>query len=79
MNWNLADAKSRLSEVITLALTTGPQRIARRGQVVVVISEEEYDQLTGAKPDFKTFLLNGPDLSGLDLARDCSPSRDISW
>lgn len=79
MNWQLAEAKNKLSEVVTLALTKGPQRISRRGQVVVVLSEAEFDQLVGAKPDFKTYLLQGPDLSDLDVTRDTSPMRDVAW
>lgn len=47
MDWQLADAKNRLSEVVNRALTEGPQRIERRGDRVVVLSEAEYDRLTG--------------------------------
>jgi prevent-host-death family protein len=79
MSWQLAEAKNKLSEVVTQALTNGPQRIHRRGQVVVVVAEAEYEQLTGAKPDFKTFLLSGPDLTGVDLTRDTSPLREVTW
>lgn len=31
MSWQLAEAKNKLSEVMTRALTIGPQRICRRG------------------------------------------------
>ena len=47
MTWNLADAKNRLTEVVNLALTEGPQTITRRKDTVVVISAAEYAELTG--------------------------------
>ncbi|MDQ3702331.1 MAG: type II toxin-antitoxin system prevent-host-death family antitoxin [Chloroflexota bacterium] len=79
MSWQLAEAKNKLSEVMTRALTTGPQRICRRGQVVVLLSEAEYQRLTGQRSTLKDYLLNGPDLSALDLTRNPSPMREIAW
>jgi prevent-host-death family protein len=78
MDWKLADAKNRFSEVVTKALSEGPQRIQRRDEVVVVISEEEYHRLTGQRPDFIEFLLNAPSFEGVDLERDRSPMRDVN-
>ncbi len=77
MTWNLADAKNRLSEVVNLALTEGPQTITRRNDTVVVISAEKYAELTGKKLDFKEYLLRGVGLDELDLTRDQGPMRDI--
>ena len=79
MDWQLAEAKNKLSEVVTRALTDGPQRITRRGQVVVVLAESEYQRLTGQGETLSDYLLSGPDLSDLDLARDPSPMREVSW
>ena len=78
IEWNLADAKNRFSEVINLALTKGPQFVHRRQDKVVIISAKEYEKLKGKHSSFKNFLLNGPSLAGLDLSRDTSPSRDVS-
>ncbi len=78
MIWQLAEAKNKLSEVMTRALTTGPQRIRRRGQVVVLLAEAEYQRLTGQRSTLKDYLLTGPDLSELDLTRDPSPMREIA-
>jgi len=78
MIWQLAEAKNKLSEVMTRALTTGPQRIRPRGQVVVLLSEAEYQRLTGQRSTLKDYLLTGPDLSELDLTRDPSPMREIA-
>ena len=79
MDWQLAEAKNKLSEVVTRALTDGPQRISRRGQVVVVLAETEYQRLTGERETLTDYLLNGPDLSDLDLERDPSPMREVTW
>lgn len=77
MNWQLAEAKNRLSEVVTLALTSGPQRVKRRNQSVIILSETEYQRLTGVRPGFKDYLMKAPSFEGLDITRDGSPSRDI--
>ncbi len=77
MTWNLAAAKNRLSEVVNRALKEGPQTITRRNDTVVVISADQYAELTGTKPDFKEFLFQGVGLEGLDLARDRRPSRNV--
>lgn len=78
MEWRVADAKNRFSELVTLALSDGPQRVVRRDQAVVVINARDYNKLIGKKLSFKDFLLRGgPSLEGLDLSRDKSPMRDI--
>jgi antitoxin Phd len=79
MTWQVAEAKNKLSEVITRALTQGPQRIRRRGQVVVVLSEADYQRLTGERETLTAYLLRGPDLSELDLTRDATPMREVAW
>jgi antitoxin Phd len=79
MSWQLADAKNKFSEVVTRALTQGPQRIRRRDQVVVLLSEEEYKRLTGERETLIDYIRSGPDLSELDLTRDQSPMRDVTW
>ena len=77
MNWNLAEAKNKLSEVVNLALSEGPQTITLRKDAVVVISAAEYEELVGKRPSFKDFLMSGPSFEGLDLGRDESPMRDV--
>lgn len=77
MDWKLTDAKNRFSEVVDRAMTEGPQRVTRRGEpAVVVLSEVEYQQLGGQRRTFKELILNGPDLTGVDLSRNQTPSRD---
>ena len=79
MDWQLAEAKNKLSEVVNRALTEGPQRITRRGEVVVVLSEDEYKRLTGQRQTLVDYLRSGPDLSELDIKRDKSPMREFEW
>jgi antitoxin Phd len=79
MIWQVAEAKNKLSEVISRALTDGPRRIRRRGQVVIVHSEEDYQRLTGERESLTAYILGGPDLSDLDLARDPTPMREVEW
>ncbi len=78
MEWNLADAKNRFSEVVNLALTEGPQRVRRRKDTVVVVAAEEYERLVGQRPTFKDYLSQGESFEGLDLARDQSPGRNFT-
>jgi len=78
MEWRLADAKNRFSELVTRALAEGPQRVRRHDDAVVVVAERDYEKLTGKRPGFKEFLMGeGPSLEGLDLARDDAPMRDV--
>ncbi len=70
MAWQVQEAKQKFSQLVRRALEDGPQVVTRHGEeVVVVLSAAEFRRLTGSKPDFKTFLLSGPDLGVLDLER----------
>lgn len=76
MEWQLAEAKNKLSKVVDLVLTEGPQFVARNKDEVVIISREKYEELSGRQTSFKEFLLSGSlDLDRLDLERDKSPMR----
>jgi antitoxin Phd len=78
MEWKLAEAKNRFSELVNKALLEGPQMVSRREDRVVVISEDEYQSLTGKKRNFIEFLLEGNlNLDGINFARDKSSSRKI--
>ena len=79
MEWQLAEAKRRFGELMTQALTTGPQRVRHRDQqVVVVLSEADYQRLTSASVTLSNYLLNGPNLSDLDRTRDSTPTREFA-
>lgn len=77
MNWQLAEAKNRFSEVVRLALSNEPQRITRRGEAVIVISEEQYQSMSGKKTSLVDYLIDAPSLEGLDIERDKSLMRDV--
>lgn len=77
MEWQMAEAKNRLSEVLNLALSEGPQRLRRRKDAFIVIKEEEYERLAGRGISFKEFLMQPAGLDELDLSRDPSPMRDV--
>jgi prevent-host-death family protein len=77
MTWNLAEAKNRLTEVVNLALSDGPQTITRRNDTVIVVSAAEFAELKGEALDFKSFLFQGAGLDQLDLTRDRNPSRNV--
>jgi len=77
LDWQLANAKNRFSEVVKLALSQQPQRITRRGEAVIVISEQQYQEMTGEKRSFADYLMSAPSLEGLDITRDSTPMRDI--
>jgi antitoxin Phd len=49
MEWRLVDAKNRFSELVSRALAEGPQRVRRRKDAVVVMSEGDYEKLAGKR------------------------------
>ena len=76
MEWKLAEAKNKFSEVINRVLLEGPQKVVRRDQSFIIMEESQYEKLTGKKSSFKDYILNSPSLDGLDLSRDQSPMRN---
>jgi hypothetical protein len=69
MDWQLADAKNRFSELFSSVLSVGPQRIRRRRDAVIVLSAQEYERITGRCATLKSYLSEGESFDGLDLAR----------
>ena len=78
MDWELTEAKHHLDELMSAALTSGPQRIVNGADVVVVLAEVEYERLVGNRATLKEYLLNGPGLSDLDHRRDRTLGREIN-
>lgn len=77
--WQLQEAKAKLSEVIKMALSKGPQHITVRGkEEAVLLSKADYDKLTRKNQTLVSFMRSSP-LCGLDLdiTRDTSSMRDI--
>jgi prevent-host-death family protein len=74
--WQIQDAKNKLSEVISLALTQGPQLITKHGEkTVVVVSYAEYEKMRKSQGKLSEFFRASP-LAGVDLSRDKSMPRE---
>ncbi|MGH7885373.1 MAG: type II toxin-antitoxin system prevent-host-death family antitoxin [Thermodesulfobacteriota bacterium] len=77
MDWKLAEAKNKFSEVVNLALTEGPQRVSRRDDMVIILSAKDYEKLTKKNLTFKKFLMKGPDFEDIDISRDKTSIRSV--
>lgn len=77
--WQLQQAKARLSEVLRRAQTEGPQAITVHGKnEAVVLSWRQYENLAERKPSFVAFMRSSP-WAGveIELDRDRSPARKV--
>lgn len=75
MNWQLQEAKNRLSELVKAAEKEGPQVITVHGrEAVVVVSATEYHKLTEKRGSLVEFFQNSP-LRGVEL--DLTRSQDV--
>lgn len=79
MNWQLQEAKNKLSQVVKEARSSGPQVITVHGEdAAVVLSMDEYRRLTQKKESLAEFFMNSPlHNSGLEIERDQDFGRDI--
>jgi prevent-host-death family protein len=78
--WKLEDAKARLSEVVRLASTEGPQMVTVRGkEAAVILDPETYRQLVPEERQQLSLVdfLQTLDLSGIDLEREEDRGREI--
>ena len=58
--WQLQEAKARLSEVVRRAVDEGPQHVSVRGApAAVVLSAQDYRQLTSKRPSIVDHILAG--------------------
>ncbi len=77
--WQLQEAKNRFSELVNKVLNEGPQVVTRRGEeVVVIVSNEEYQKLLKSQSGLLEFFRQSP-LVGveLNLERDQSLPRKV--
>lgn len=79
--WKLEDAKARLSEVVRLAGTAGPQLVTVRGrEAAVILAPEQYQRLVpkqkGRLPLSR--FLKGLGLSALNVEREIDTGREIA-
>lgn len=78
-DWQLQEAKARLSELVKSAQREGPQQITVHGKpTAVVLSRADYERLVTNKPSFEEFLKNSP-LKGMSvkIVRAKSLTRDV--
>jgi prevent-host-death family protein len=83
-SWQLQEAKARFSEVVRRAVDEGPQHVSVRGEpAAVVISEQEYRQLTSKRPSIVDHILSGEpwpdDLVDAINDRPRGPDRSIDF
>jgi prevent-host-death family protein len=81
-NWQLQEAKAKLSELIKRAANEGPQVVTLHGvETAVVLSIDEYRRLRASRPSLVEHLMAGPKLDDetVDLINDRSKDagRDI--
>ena len=81
MEWKLADAKNKFSEVYRRATTEGPQRVTKSGsESVIIIAESAYQKMQGERPNFIDFLMSGPGLDDLEIPpREDTKMREVDW
>ena len=79
MNWQLQEAKNKLSQVIDMTLCDGPQVITRRGrEVVVIMSIKEYEKNKLKEEKLGDFFNNSPLTSDIFTHRNSDSSlREI--
>ncbi|MBI1297240.1 type II toxin-antitoxin system prevent-host-death family antitoxin [bacterium] len=76
-SWQLQEAKNKFSEVVSEAITDGPQIITRRGiEVAVLLSYDQFKALRSEQLSLVDFFQTVPIASeDLDLQRDISEIR----
>jgi prevent-host-death family protein len=79
--WTVAEAKAKLSEVITRAESQGPQTITRNGRTaVVMVSYEEWERKTKRVGNLAEFFAASPlRESEISLERLPEKPREIEF
>ncbi len=79
--WQMQEAKARLSEVVKLAESEGPQDITLHGRsVAVVLSRAAFERLSGNEYSLVEFMRQSPfyGLEEIEFDRDRSPTREVA-
>ncbi|MDE0138978.1 MAG: hypothetical protein OXM57_02410 [bacterium] len=77
--WTVAEAKGRLSEILRLAETEGPQHIGVRRSFVVVPATTWYEKAPPRQPLGKWLIENVPRGLNLDTPGDRRSARQIPF
>jgi prevent-host-death family protein len=76
--WQIAEAKTRLSEVMETAARNGPQIISQHGvERVVVLSMDDYRAPVTPRMDFRAQLLEGPKVDEFVISRSRNKGRKV--
>lgn len=78
-SWQIQEAKSRFSELLSRAATRGPQGVTRHGKrVAVVLSVADFERMSRPRQSLLEFFRAAPTRGvRLKIERDRSPGRDI--
>ena len=77
--WQMQEAKARLSEVVKLAESEGPQDITLHGRsVAVLLSRKAFERLSGTENSLDEFMRRSPlyGLEEIEFERDQSMTRE---
>ena len=79
-DWQLQTAKNRLSEVVDLAASRGPQTITRHGKpAAVVLSVQDYERIKKGGAKLSEFLARSPFKGAkLKLDRSDDAGREVA-
>ena len=80
LNWTVAEAKARFSEMIERALAEGPQTITKRGRTAaIVVGAEEWERKTKRAGNLAEFFATSPlRESGLTVRRRKTQPRKVN-
>jgi len=79
--WQMQEAKARLSELVELAESEGPQDITLHGRsVAVVLSRSAFDRLSGSGNSLVDFMRDSPlyGLEEIEFERERSTTREVA-
>ncbi|MBK8745506.1 type II toxin-antitoxin system Phd/YefM family antitoxin [Propionivibrio sp.] len=79
--WQMQEAKARLSEVVKLAESEGPQDITLHGRsVAVILSRAAFERLSGNEYSLVEFMRQSPlyGLEEIEFDRDRSLTREVA-
>ncbi len=77
--WTVAEAKARLSEILRLSETEGPQRIGARKSFIVVPADVWSDKEKERQPLGKWLVENMPRGTNLEVPADGDSDREIPF
>ncbi len=78
--WQMQEAKARLSELVKLAESEGPQDITLHGRsVAVVLSRSAFEALSGSRQSLLEFMRRSPlhGLDDIDFERSQGVTREV--